>query len=308
MDMIKDFKKKLFVSTILTIPILILSPTIQNIFSYSLKFSGDKFIVFLLATLIFGYGGSPFLTGFYKEIKKQSPGMMTLIALAISVAYLYSTAVTFLIEGKTFFWELATLIDIMLLGHIIEMAATMKATFNIEQLIKLLPSKAHLILSDGSIKDIEIKALKENDKVLIKPGEKIPVDGKIINGQSEINEAFVTGESKPKFKKTGDSVIGGSINTTGSLEVLVQKTGNKTYLAQVIKLVKESLQNKSKTQNLADKFAKYLTFTAIFTGSLSLILWLIFNQTFAFALERMVTVMVITCPHYNDPINSDHCI
>jgi len=297
LHMLQNFKQKFWISTILTIPVLFLSPAIQEFLNITLKFYGDQTTLFILSSIIFFYGGLPFLKGSLQEIKNRKPGMMTLVAMAITVAYLYSSAVIFIISGKTFFWELATLIDIMLLGHIIEMKATMGASINIEQLITLLPSNAHLILPDGSIKNVKIKNLKENDKVLIKPGEKIPADGKILQGQSEVNEAIVTGESKPKFKKSGNKVIGGSINIAGSLTIEIEKTGQQTYIAQVVKMVKTALQSKSKTQNLANKSAQYLTVTAILVGIFTIACWLILGQTFPFALERMVTVMVITCPH-----------
>ena len=202
--MLKDFKKRFWISSILTIPILILSPTIQTFLNISIKFTGREILLFALSTIIFTYGGWPFLRGFTSEIKNKKPGMMTLIALAITIAYMYSTAVTFAISGKTFFWELATLIDIMLLGHWIEMKSTMSASKALEKLAKLLPSTANVILENGSIKKTPISKLKKGDKILIKPGEKIPADGKIIEGKTKVNEAMLTGESKPVPKEIKD--------------------------------------------------------------------------------------------------------
>ena len=296
-NMIQDFKRRFWISSIVTIPVLLLSSEVQNLLNISIKFTGDIFVLFFFASFIYFYGGWPFLKGTIKELKQKQPGMMTLIAVAISVAYFYSSAVIFFIPGKTFFWELATLIDIMLLGHWIEMKSVMGASKALEELVKLLPSKAHLVLQDGSIKEVELQNLKLNDNILIKPGEKIPADGKIIEGQSHINEAMLTGESKPINKKINDSVIGGSINIDGSLTIKVEKTGKDSYLEKIIELVKTASQSKSKAQTLANKAAFWLTLIALTAGTLTIITWLILGKDFVFALERMVTVMVITCPH-----------
>jgi len=296
-NMIQDFKRRFWISSIVTIPVLLLSSEVQNLLNISIKFTGDIFVLFFFASFIYFYGGWPFLKGTIKELKQKQPGMMTLIAVAISVAYFYSSAVIFFIPGKTFFWELATLIDIMLLGHWIEMKSVMGASKALEELVKLLPSKAHLVLQDGSIKEVELQNLKLNDNILIKPGEKIPADGKIIEGQSHINEAMLTGESKPINKKINDNVIGGSINIDGSLTIKVEKTGKDSYLEKIIELVKTASQSKSKAQTLANKAAFWLTLIALTAGTLTIITWLILGKDFVFALERMVTVMVITCPH-----------
>ena len=296
--MLQDFQKRFWISTIITIPILILSPSIQKSLSFYIKFPGDLFVLFFLSSFVYFYGGWPFLKGIIKESRKKQPGMMTLIALAITVAYVYSGSVVILkITGKTFFWELATLIDIMLLGHWIEMKTMTSAGKALEKLAKLLPSKAHLILSDGSIEDVNLQSLKLNDKILLKPGEKIPADGKIIKGTSSINQAMLTGESKSVSKKVNDKVIGGSINGSGSLEIIIEKTGRSSYIAQVIKLVETASKSKSKAQTIANKAAFWLTLLAISVGTITLITWLLFGKEFVFALERMVTVMVITCPH-----------
>ena len=297
--MIEDFKKRFYISTILTIPVLILSPLIQDFLTFlqPLSFQGDKYLLFILSSVIFFYGGWPFLTGLISELKKKTPGMMTLIAVAITVAYAYSTAVTFGLEGKFFFWELATLIDIMLVGHWIEMRSVMRSSRALEELAKLMPTQAHLIQKDGSIKEIPLEEIKKGDTVLVKPGEKIPADGIILSGFSSVNESMLTGESKPVEKKEGSIVIGGSINGEGSLEIEIQKTGEESFLSQVIELVREAQESKSKTQDLANKAALYLTIIAISGGLITFIVWLLLGKDLAFALERTVTVMVITCPH-----------
>ena len=224
--------------------------------------------------------------------------MMTLIALAISVAYFYSGAVVFGVKGEVFFWELATLIVIMLLGHWIEMKSVMGASKALEELAKLMPDEAHKIDGDGNVTDVPVSELKHEAKLLIKPGEKIPADGKIFEGKSSINEAMITGESKPVSKGEGDNVVGGSINGKGSIKIEVEKIGDETFLSQVVKMVKEAQESKSKTQNFANKAAFWLTIVAITSGALTMFVWLVFTgQSFNFALSRTVTVMVITCPH-----------
>ncbi|AHF80777.1 heavy metal translocating P-type ATPase [Thermococcus paralvinellae] len=294
--MMEDFKKRFIISTILTIPILLLSPLIQKFFGFTFTFTGDRYVLFALSTVVYFYGGKPFLTGMRDELKKRTPGMMTLIALAITVAFFYSAAVTFGLPGKTFYWELATLIDIMLLGHYIEMRSVLGASRALEELIKLMPTDAHLITPEG-IKDVPVSELKKGDIVLVKPGEKIPSDGIIIEGETSINEAMLTGESKPVYKKPGDIVIGGSINLEGSIKVRIEKTGKETYLMQVVELVKQAQETRSRTQDLANRAAFWLTLIAITAGSATLGAWLYLGKPFVFALERMVTVMVITCPH-----------
>ena len=298
--MIEDYKRRFWISLILTIPILLLSPMIQKFLGLddTLSFTGSQFVLFALSTIVYFYGGYPFLKGLFDELKKLQPGMMTLIAIAISVAYFYSSAVVFGLGGKSFFWELVTLIDIMLLGHWIEMKSVMGASKALEELAKLMPSDAHKIMDDGNIIDVPLEELKANDRILIKPGEKIPADGVVVDGQSSVNEAMLTGESKPVTKKADDKVIGGAVNGEGSLEVIVEKTGKDSFLSQVIDLVKEAQESKSKTQNLANRAAFWLTIIALAGGTITLVYWLtIGGQDFAFALERMVTVMVITCPH-----------
>jgi Cu2+-exporting ATPase len=294
--MIKDFKRRFFVSLVVTVPLLVLSPMIQEWTGISIIFAGSNYILFGLASFVYFYGGWPFLKGLIEELKEKRPGMMTLIAMAISVAYIYSTATVFGLSGNDFFWELATLIDIMLLGHWIEMRSVLSASNALEELAELMPNTAHLI-KDGETIDVEINQLKKEDIILIKPGEKIPADGIIVKGSSSINQSMLTGESKPVEKTKGDKVIGGSINNDGSLEVEVQGTGEDSYLSKVIDLVKSAQESKSKTQNLADKAAFWLTIVALTAGFTTLIVWYLITKDFTFAIARMATVMVITCPH-----------
>jgi len=298
--MVADFKKRFWVSLVITVPVLLLSPLIQDLLGIeeALDFTGDTYVLWALSSVIFFYGGLPFLKGLYDELKSKSPGMMTLIALAITVAYVYSSAVVFGLDGKVFFWELVTLIDIMLLGHWIEMRSIMGASRALEELARLMPSDAHKVMPDGSLMDVPLDELVKEDKVIVKPGEKVPADGEVIEGETSINESMLTGESNPVLKQTGAQVIGGSINGEGALTIEVQKTGEDSYLSQMIALVREAQESKSKTQDLANRAAKWLTFIAISAGLITIVLWLfVFDRDFAFSLERMVTVMVITCPH-----------
>ncbi len=298
--MAADFRKRFWISLALTLPILFLSPMLQNMVGLreAIRFPGDIYVLFGLSSAVFWYGGWPFLKGFFEELKSRQPGMMTLVAVAITTAYLYSSAVVFGLTGKMFFWELATLVDIMLLGHWVEMKSIMGASKALEELAKLMPSDAHKLMPDGSVKDVPLGELAVDDKVLIKPGEKIPADGVIFEGESSVNEAMLTGESTPVTKKTGGKVIGGSINGEGSLTIEVKGTGKDSFLSQVIDLVKQAQESKSKTQNLADTAALWLTIVALGGGAFTLLAWLVFmSKDFAFAIERAVTVMVIACPH-----------
>ncbi|OEC96591.1 ATPase P [Methanosarcina sp. A14] len=294
--MLEDFKRRFIVSFVLTFPILLLSPMIQDFFNFELRVPGADYLTFLLSSVVYLYGGYPFLKGIKDELSEKSPGMMTLIAIAISVAYFYSSAVVFGLHGKVFFWELATLIDVMLIGHWLEMRSVMGASRALEELVKIMPSVAHL-KKNGDVVDIAVDQLKVGDNVLIKPGEKVPVDGTVVEETSSVNESMLTGESKPVTKKPGNDVIGGSINGEAAFVVRVEKTGKDTYLSQVVELVRAAQESKSKTQDLANRAAMYLTIIALTVGALTFILWLIFGQQLVFALERAVTVMVITCPH-----------
>jgi P-type Cu2+ transporter len=294
--MIDDFKKRFWVSLVLAIPVIILSPMVQHILSFSVDIPYSMFIAFVLSSIIYFYGGWPFLTGLVEEVKKAAPGMMTLIGVAITVAYLYSTAIVFGLPGMDFFWELATLIVIMLLGHWIEMKSVLGASKALELLVSMMPAEAMLI-QDGETVQVPIEALKKGDLILVRPGEKVPADGAVENGESYLNESMLTGESKPVKKAPGEHVIGGSINGNGSLQVRVVSTGKDSYLNKVITLVQDAQKAKSETQRLADRAAKWLTYIALIAGFGTLTVWLLLGQDFAFALERMVTVMVISCPH-----------
>ncbi|HZH93614.1 MAG TPA: heavy metal translocating P-type ATPase [Tissierellaceae bacterium] len=296
-DMVKDFKRRFFISLVLTLPILVLSPMIQGFLGVDWRFSGDMYILFGLSTVVFFYGGWPFITGARDELEDRSPGMMMLIALAITIAYGYSSLVVFGWEGKQLFWELATLVDIMLLGHWIEMKSVMGASNALEELVKLMPNEAHRLDEDGNAQDVPLSELVSGDRVLVKPGEKIPVDGIIVEGKSAVDESMLTGESVPVEKKEDDEVIGGSVNKEGSLTVQVEKTGEDSYLSQVITMVREAQETKSKTQDLTNRAAKWLFYLALSAGFITLFVWLSLGYEFDMALERMVTVMVITCPH-----------
>lgn len=295
--MIDDFKKRFYISLLLTIPILILSPMIQMFFGFNITFPSSMLVLFTLSTVVFFYGGWPFISGLIDEIKQKNPGMMTLIGLAIISAYIYSTLTVFGYEGENFFWELATLVDIMLLGHWIEMKSIMKASNSLEALIKLMPQEAHLIQENGDVMDVSVSELKKHDKILIKPGEKVPADGVVIKGVSNVNESMLTGESVPVEKEKDHNIIAGSINGEGSLTILIKNIGEETYLSQVIKLVQDAQATKSKTQALSDRAAKWLFYIALCASLTTLIIWLLLGYDFYIALERMVTVLVISCPH-----------
>lgn len=298
--MAADFRKRFWISLVLTLPILVLSPMLQSLVGLreAIRFSGDIYVLFGFASAVFWYGGWPFIKGLFEELKSRRPGMMTLISVAIATAYLYSGAVVFGLTGKMFFWELATLVDIMLLGHWIEMRSVMGASKALEELAKLMPSDAHKLMPDGSVKDIPLGELAVNDKVLIKPGEKVPADGVIVSGESSVDEAMLTGESTPVTKKTGGKVIGGAVNGEGSLTIQVKGTGKDSFLSQVIDLVKQAQESKSKTQDLANTAALWLTIVALGGGVITFFIWqVLMGRDFAFAIERTVTVMVIACPH-----------
>ena len=298
--MAADFKRRFWISLALSVPVLALSPMIQQFLGIEgrLDFPGATFTLFVLSSIIYFYGGLPFLKGIVEELKARSPGMMTLIAMAITVAYVYSGAVVFGLEGKFFFWELATLIDVMLLGHWLEMRSIMAASSALEELARLMPAEAHKIDTDGTVTDVALENLAAGDRVLVKPGEKVPADGVVTDGRSSVNEAMLTGESAPVSKQPDSMVIGGAINGEGSLTVEVRKTGADSYLAQMTELVRQAQESKSRTQNLADRAALWLTVIAVSVGIITLVVWFgIVGREFVFALSRMVTVMVIACPH-----------
>ena len=298
--MIEDFKRRFFICIALTVPVLVLSSNLRSLLGFSMRplFAGESYVLFSLSSVIFVYGGYPFIKGFSDEIKKRAIGMMTLISVAITTAYIYSAAVTFGLQGMDFFWELATLIDIMLLGHWIEMRSVMGASKALEQLARLMPSVAHKRMPDGMEMDVSLEEIAPGDIVVVKPGEKMPADGRVINGQTSVNESMLTGESQPVSKAPGAMVVGGSVNGEGSVEVEVTKTGKDSFLSQVIDLVREAQESKSRTQDLANRAAFYLTVVAIAGGTVTFLVWtLIFGKTLSFAIERSVTVMVIACPH-----------
>jgi len=297
-QMVEDFKFRFWWVLGLTIPILVLSPMIQDFLGVDWRFAGDTWILTALSTVVFFFGGWPFLTGLIDELKEKQPGMMTLIGLAISVAFIYSIFVVFGLEGHLLFWELSTLVAIMLLGHWIEMRSVMSASAALEKLAELLPGKAHRVKEDGSTEDVPVEELEVGDHILIKPGEKIPADGIVIEGKTNVNEAMLTGESLPVEKNVDDEVIGGAINEEGSITVKIHKTGDESFLSQVIDLVRQAQESKSRTQDLANRAAFWLTLVAITGGLLTFFAWTLFTgQDLSFAINRTVTVMVIACPH-----------
>ncbi|TLV01383.1 copper-translocating P-type ATPase [Dyadobacter luticola] len=292
----QDFLKRFWICLALTIPILLFSHMIQQMLGFDLAFAGDQYLVFALSTLIYFYGGWPFLAGLASEVRNKNLGMMTLVAVAITTAYVYSVAVVLGLKGMDFFWELATLIDIMLVGHWLEMKSQMAASRALESLVALLPDVVHVERENQTI-DIPLKDLRNGDALLVKPGEKIPADGVVTDGKSYVNESVLTGESAPVQKNKDDKVIAGGVTGDGALKIRVTGAGQETYLQKVIGMVKAAQGAKSNTQNLADKVAKWLTLVSITVGVITFIVWFSSGQDLSFALERMVTVMVTSCPH-----------
>ena len=291
-----DFLKRFWISLALTVPVLLLSHMIQQWLGFTIAFNGDKYVLLVLGSIIYFYGGMPFFKGFLGEVKAGAIGMMTLVALAITVAYVYSVAVVFGLPGMDFFWELATLIVIMLLGHWLEMRSQMAASKALQSLVALLPNDV-TVEHNGSPVKIKLEQLKNGDTVIIRPGEKVAADGLIVEGSSYLNESMLTGESVPVRKESGGKVIAGSINGDGALKIKATGVGKDSYLNKVINLVQDAQAAKSNTQNLADKVAKWLTIVAIVVGVGTFAYWYITMGDLAFALERMVTVMVTACPH-----------
>lgn len=296
-DMVKEFRTKFFISLIITIPVLLLSPMIQNFLGIDLRFDGDMYVLLVLSTFIFFYGGWPFLTGAVSEMKDRNPGMMTLIGMAITIAYVYSAMVVFGWPGEQLFWELATLVVIMLLGHWVEMKSISGASKSLEELVELMPDEANRVKDDGSTETVAVQDLTHGDTVLVKPGEKIPVDGIITKGSSQVDESMITGESVPVDKNAGEELIGGSINKAGSLTVEVEKTGEDSYLSQVVEMIKSAQESRSKTQDFTNRAAKWLFYLALATGFITFVVWLLIGAPIDTAVQRMVTVMIITCPH-----------
>jgi Cu2+-exporting ATPase len=295
---VADFRRRFWISLALTVPVVLMSPGLPLVSGSRLvDVPGADWVLLALSTVLYVYGGMPFLKGFLRESREHKPGMMTLVAVAISVAYFYSAATVFGLEGMPFFWELATLIDIMLLGHWVEMRSVGEASKALESLAKLMPSQAHRRNADGSTTDVALERLQPGDVVVVKPGEKIPADGDVVEGRSSVDESMLTGESVPIPKSSGDRVIGGSVNGEGAMTVTVARTGAESFLAQVIELVREAQESKSKTQDLADRAAMWLTIVALSGGLLTFAAWLSLGAPLAYAMERAVTVMVIACPH-----------
>ena len=295
--MITDFLRRFWVCLALSVPVVALSMMFQDVAGYHLDFPYREPLVVVLASVIYVYGGWPFLTGMVGELRTRQPGMMTLVAVAITAAYAYSVAVSFgWLQGMDFFWEQATLIDIMLLGHYLEMKSVAGASRSLELIVQMLPAEAHLV-EGGTVKDVKVDALSVGDVVLIRPGERIPTDGEVIEGSSAVNESMLTGESVPVEKKQHDPVIAGAVNGEGSLTVRVTHQGQDSYLNKVVRMVEEAQNAKSQTQTLADRAAGWLTVISLSVGLLTLIVWLAGGKEVSFAVERMVTVMVTSCPH-----------
>ena len=297
-----NFKQKFWLSLILAIPIILFSPMMGMSFPFQVTFPGSNWVVLVLATILFIYGGQPFLSGAKMELKQKSPAMMTLIAMGITVAYVYSvySFIANLINPHThvmdFFWELATLIVIMLLGHWIEMNAVSNASDALQKLAELLPESVKRLKKDGTEETVSLKEVHEGDRLIVRAGDKMPTDGTIDKGHTIVDESAVTGESKGVKKQVGDSVIGGSINGDGTIEITVTGTGENGYLAKVMEMVRKAQGEKSKLEFLSDKVAKWLFYVALVVGIIAFIAWL-FLANLPDALERMVTVFIIACPH-----------
>jgi Cu2+-exporting ATPase len=291
------FKRRFFICLVLTLPVLYFAPMLQTWFNYkAIQFSGVEWVIPIFSTIIYFYGGWVFLKGAWFELQSKI-GMMTLVALAITVSFVYSVAVTFGLKGDSFYWELATLVDIMLLGHWMEMASVQGASNALGELAKLVPSVAHKQVN-GKTEDVQVSTLVEGDLILIRPGEQVPIDGEIVEGTSNVNESFLTGESRPVVKKAKDEAIAGAVNGEGALTIKVTRTGDNTTLSQITRMVKEAQESKSKFQSLADRLAYWLTLIAIAIASLAFVVWLsIKPDDLSFAVSRAVAVLVIACPH-----------
>jgi Cu2+-exporting ATPase len=292
------FRQRFWVSLLLSIPVLLYSPTLQALLRFSLPvFPGSNWIEPLFSVIVFFYGGVPFLQMAVPELRSRSPGMMTLISLAILVALVYSVAVLFLPGQMGFFWELVTLIDIMLLGHWIEMRSVRQASGALNELAKLLPDTAELLRIDGSAESVPVSQLRAGDLLLVRPGASIPADGEVVEGTSDVNEAMITGESNPASKKPGDKVIAGTLNGAGSLRVRVTAVGSDTALAGIMRLVEQAQQSKSRTQVLADRAAGWLFYIALGVAVLTAVAWTLAIGLNVVVIERVATVLVIACPH-----------
>lgn len=292
-----EFKRRFFITLPFVITTMLLSPNIQKWLGFQIDFAGLELVLFLIGTFIFIFGGIPFFKGAKGELTSKNPQMMTLVAFAITVGYIFSVAATFLFPGESLYWEISTLISVFLLGHWLEMRAVRGATGALAELAKLIPPSAHL-LRDGKVLDVQTSAIKLNDVVVVKPGEKVPIDGIVIGGESSVNESMITGESRPIGKVKGDKVIGGTINQDGSLTIKVSKTGADTAVSQIMKLIQNAQASKPNVQHLADRAAGILFYIAVSVGTLTFISWLfIFPQGAVFAATAAVAVVVVACPH-----------
>ncbi|HET6350723.1 MAG TPA: copper-translocating P-type ATPase [Coriobacteriia bacterium] len=294
-----DFARRFWICLALTGPVIAISPMPLELLGLPhIAFAGDRWVLLALATVIFGYGGVPFFGGFVAEMRQRRPGMMTLVTVGITTAYLYSAAVAWGLAGEPVYWELATLVDIMLLGHWIEMRSTMAASGALESLARLVPAEAHLLAADGAITDVASSSLQVGQIVLVRASERIPADGVVARGTSTVDESLLTGESTPVAKAAGDAAVAGSMNGSGALEVEVRRVGEDAFLAQVSRIVAEAQASKSRTQRLADTAAFVLTLVALGSGILTFAAWaLLSDRPLAFVLERTVSVIVIACPH-----------
>src|SRR6266540_3461028 len=292
------FQRPFWISLLLTIPVLVYAELFQQLLGYTAPpFPGSTYVGAVLGSIIYWYGGWVFLRGAADELRERTPGMMTLVALAISTAYIYSVAVTFgFVEGMPFYWELATLVTIMLLGHWMEMRAVGSAQSALNELAKLLPDTAERII-DGRTETVPVSALRVGDVVLVRPGASIPADGTLEEGDSQVNQAMITGESRPVHKRPRDQVIAGTVNGSGSLRVRITKTGEQTALAGIMRLVAEAQTSRSRAQALADRAAYWLTFIALGVAAVTFVVWLFARGFDSFTLERVVTVLVVACPH-----------
>lgn len=299
-----NLKQKFWISLIITIPIILLSTFMGERLPFQFSFPGSDWVVLVLSSILFFYGGTPFLKGAKMELKEKNPAMMTLISMGITVAYIYSVYAFisnhfFPAAGHhmDFFWELATLIVIMLLGHWIEMRAVGNAGNALKKMAELLPGSAHLVDEHGNITDVDLKQIQIGQLLIVNAGEKIPTDGKIVEGNTTVNESMVTGEAKAVKKAEGDQVIGGAVNGNSTIKIEVTGTGESGFLAQVMKLVSEAQQEKSRSETLSDKVARALFYVAVTVGIISFVVWLLITKNIDIALERLVTVLIIACPH-----------
>jgi Cu2+-exporting ATPase len=293
----EDFQRRFWVCLLLTVPVLIYADLIQQLFHYTAPaFPGVQYLSLALATVIYFYGGSVFLRGAAEELATLTPGMMTLVALAITVAYGYSVATQFLLEGMPLYWELATLVDVMLLGHWIELRAVGRARGALAELASLLPDRAERIMDDG-IEVVSVEDLQVGDLLLVRPGARLPVDGEVVQGESHVNESMITGESAPVTKEPGSRVVAGTLNLDGAMRIRADRVGAETTMAGIMRLVERAQRSRSRAQALADRAAYWLTIVAIVAGAATLAAWLAVGAGIAFALDRTVTVLVIACPH-----------